>query len=64
MMKDMDRWTALHKACFNGASVEVVKLLLDVGGEDLIAMKDDDGQTALDRYSKLLIPVVNDLNVY
>ena len=51
-------------ACLYGASVEVVKLLLDVGGEDLIAMKDDDGQTALDRYSKLLIPVVNDLNVY
>ena len=61
MMKDMDRWTALHKACFNGASVEVVKLLLDVGGEDLIAMKDDDGQTALDRYGKLLVPMVKAL---
>ena len=50
MMKDnmIEEWTALHWACYGGASMEVVKILLDAGGDDLIGMKDNNGDTVMD----------------
>ena len=42
MATDEDNWTALHWACNNGASVDIIKMLVDIGGEELLMAKNKD----------------------
>jgi len=39
--------TALHLACKYAASVDVIKMLVDIGGKDLVMAKDKENRTAL-----------------
>ncbi len=45
--KDNNGKTALHVACDNGASLEIIECLCEKGGKDLIMAKDNNGWTAL-----------------
>jgi len=48
MMKDSSKSTALHLACWNRASFDVMKILIDLGGKELLVVaKDKYGDTAL-----------------
>ena len=40
-------YTALHHACWRGATNDVMKILIDVGGKELVVAKTDNGYTAL-----------------
>ena len=39
--------TALHLACWNNASIEIILKLIEVGGRELVMKNDNDGYTAL-----------------
>ena len=39
--------TAFHSACYHGASYDVIKEMVDVGGKDLVMMKNKRGNNAL-----------------
>ena len=47
MAKDQFNQTALHYVCVYGASVDVIKMLVDIGGEELVMAKDKDNWTAM-----------------
>ena len=51
-VKDVFEETALHFACRRNATVKIVELLCEVGGQDLIVMKDRHGDTALEYATK------------
>ena len=40
-------WTALHVACENGASTELVSKLIEVGGSEILLQRDYFGMSAL-----------------
>ena len=44
------QYTALHQACHCKESFEVIKLLIDVGGRELVMAKNGSGRTALSIY--------------
>jgi ankyrin repeat protein len=47
MKVDIRNRTALHYACDGGASYNIIKMLIEVGGKDLVMAKDNYGNTAL-----------------
>ena len=50
--KDIDNWTPLHAACRHGRS-ETVRLLLEAGADESVAVKENRGWTPLDWAVKL-----------
>ena len=46
MMQDCNGWTALHSACNALHNDEIVKLLAEVGGIELVEKRESGGQTA------------------
>jgi len=49
-MKDdscKDKALRVHIACCHGASLNVVKMSIDLGGKELVMAKDNNGNTAL-----------------
>ena len=43
MKKDVKNVTVLHDACGTGASYNIIKILIDGGGKDLVMAKDNGG---------------------
>jgi ankyrin repeat protein len=41
------RFTCLHLACINGASDDIIKLLIDIGGRELVMVHGREKNTAL-----------------
>lgn len=48
------KMTALHYACYGGAYFNVIKMLIDIGGEELVVVKDSGGDTAVHTLSRFI----------
>jgi hypothetical protein len=55
MKKDVKNVTVLHDACGTGASYNIIKILIEVGGEDLVMAKDNNGGYTALHYLCMLI---------
>jgi ankyrin repeat protein len=55
MTTNYDSSTVLHSACLHGASYNIIKMLIDVGGKDLVMAKDKGGETTLHHLCRYIV---------